>query len=487
MNKKPFQKTLVLILIFAWIFSGWPQIFNFPPKIQKARAAAGVQVASGAFTIPTGTSTLAVTGTGFQPKAYILILTKNDSYDAESAQGVNNGAQLAIGMTDGTRQFCMMSGEEDGQVTSDVGRRGMADKVICNEDTGDANQTVLGEASHVSMDADGFTIDRTTGFTEPSSVIVHYIAFAGDDLTAYVDTADLADTVDTSLDVTAPSFQPDVVITSFIGVFLDANGSADNDDHSFSLGWAVNPARQAANNQFSMMTASRDAFGSGFLTAFSRFDNVHAGTSHRNAAIDASYEINEFDSQGFTVTTRLTGAVLNEIMGYMAINFGSNPQVYTVSRTARTATGDDVESGAAFQPVFLLGVGSAGATTTNTNINFGSFAVGIATSSAGFAVTYHSSGDIAAASETHTLISRSFWVGTDDAGLTDYQATLSSFNSNGWTINYSDAAGAEYLQAFLAIGASAPAGETATPPRAMRLFKGFRIQIRSGQLIIRPG
>jgi len=31
------------------------------------------------------------------------------------------------------------------------------------------------------------------------------------------------------------------------------------------------------------------------------------------------------------------------------------------------------------------------------------------------------------------------------------------------------------------------AESAATPPRAMRLFKGFRIQIRSGQLIIRPG
>ncbi|MBI4089048.1 hypothetical protein HY415_03040 [Candidatus Kaiserbacteria bacterium] len=30
---------LILLLAFGWVFSGWPRIFNFPPKIQKALAA----------------------------------------------------------------------------------------------------------------------------------------------------------------------------------------------------------------------------------------------------------------------------------------------------------------------------------------------------------------------------------------------------------------------------------------------------------------
>ncbi|MEK7566151.1 MAG: hypothetical protein AAB494_00560, partial [Patescibacteria group bacterium] len=32
---------LVFLLIFAWIFSGWPQISNFPPQLQQVRAATG--------------------------------------------------------------------------------------------------------------------------------------------------------------------------------------------------------------------------------------------------------------------------------------------------------------------------------------------------------------------------------------------------------------------------------------------------------------
>jgi len=35
MNFGKFQKVLTFVLIFGWIFSGWPQISGFPPKIQK--------------------------------------------------------------------------------------------------------------------------------------------------------------------------------------------------------------------------------------------------------------------------------------------------------------------------------------------------------------------------------------------------------------------------------------------------------------------
>ena len=34
------KRTVILVIIVAWIFSGWPQILSFPPKIEKARAAA---------------------------------------------------------------------------------------------------------------------------------------------------------------------------------------------------------------------------------------------------------------------------------------------------------------------------------------------------------------------------------------------------------------------------------------------------------------
>ena len=174
-----------------------------------------------------------------------------------------------------SEQFCMASGSEDDQGTSDVGRRGFSDRVLATHDA-QQSQYVEGEARHVSMDADGFTINITTAFSAPANPIVSYIAFGGDDLLVDVGTVDLANSEDTSVDVSAPGFEPDVVITSYIGQFLNIDGDANNDDHSFSLGWALNPARQASNNQYSMMVASQD--GQDTALTHSRFDDTHAGT-----------------------------------------------------------------------------------------------------------------------------------------------------------------------------------------------------------------
>ena len=367
------NETITVTVPAAALVTSTVDLTASPTFSVTAEAAGGsscVQVATGRFTLRTGTGTQAITGVGFQPKAYVLFYTKNASDDANSG----DSALLSIGMTDGTTQFAMASGAEDNLGSSDVGRRGFSGAVLATHD-GQGAQEVEGKAAHSSLDSDGFTINVTTAFATPASPLVHYIAFGGDDLSADVGTVDLNNTQNNSEDVTAPGFEPDVVLTSYIGVFQDVTDDADNDDHSFSLGWAVNPDRQASNNQYSMMVASQD--GQGTTQTKSRFDSNYAGTSYRDNAIDAGFEIGSFDADGFSVTTRLTGAATNEIMGYLALKLGSDPEVYTVARTARTSTGDDVESGAGFEPIFLLGIGGGEVTSADTNTDGGSIAIGM--------------------------------------------------------------------------------------------------------------
>jgi hypothetical protein len=394
---------------------------------------------------------------GFQPKAYILFYTKNATDDTDSIAGES---LLSVGMTDGTTQFCMASGTEHNQATSDVGRRGFSDMdaVLASHDA-QSNQIVDGEASHVSLDADGFTINITNDFTDPANPIVHYIAFGGAGLSVDVNTVDLADAIDTAVDVTAPGFEPDVVITSYIGYFLDVDADTNNDDHSFSLGWAVNPARQATNNQYSMMVASQDNVSPS--NSISRFDDTRAGTSFRDGSIDAGYEIGSFDASGFSVTTRLAGATTNETMGYLALKLGSDPKVYSTARTARTTIGDDVESGAGFQPNFLFGVGSAAVTAANTNTAGCSMAIGFTDGTNTYALMQHDQ-DAVTLTNTHNRVTNSqFMSANAHGGAIDWEATFSSFDASGWTINYGDAATAAFQNAFLAIGTnSAPNSPT---------------------------
>ncbi|MGD9050261.1 MAG: PilC/PilY family type IV pilus protein [Desulfobacterales bacterium] len=428
-------------------------------------AHAQLEAKAGSFIVNSGTGTQTITGVGFRPKAYILFYTKNSTPDTDSN---GRGSILSIGMTDDVRQFCMASGSEDSQGTSDVGRRGFSDRVLATHEA-HQNQLVEGEARHVSMDADGFTIDIITEFIEPANPIVSYIALGGDDLLVDVDTVDLAYTKDTSVDVNYPGFEPDVVITSYIGQFLNVDGDPINDDHSFSLGWALNPARQANNNQYSMMVASRD--NEGTAMTYARFDDTRAGTAHYDGADDAGYEIGNFDSDGFSVTTRLKDAPNEYFMGYLALKLGTEPNVYSTARTARTTTGDDVESNAGFEPIFLLGIGSAAVTSPNTNTAGCSMTIGFSDGTDTFAIMQHDQ-NAADLTNTHNRVTNSQFMSAYSAGGSiDWRSTLSYFDPSGWTINYEDAASAAYLNAFLAFGPGGPT-ELSVNPGTMDLSVG---------------
>ena len=190
--------------------------------VRPAAGGGGIEIDTGRFVPNTSTGNQSITGVGFQPKAYILFITKAAVDDVNSGLGES---LLSIGMTDGTNQVCVASGEQDNQTSSDVGRRGMTDEVLCSI-APHADQYIDAEANHVSMDADGFTINIADIPNTPTLPLVHYIAFGGDDLSVDVGTVDLADTNNTSVDVTAPGFEPDVVITSFIGDLQDLDSIA---------------------------------------------------------------------------------------------------------------------------------------------------------------------------------------------------------------------------------------------------------------------
>ena len=59
-NKKSFFALISFLMIIGWIFSGWPRIFNIPPKIQQAHAAMPTFVASGSQASGTGAITPAL-------------------------------------------------------------------------------------------------------------------------------------------------------------------------------------------------------------------------------------------------------------------------------------------------------------------------------------------------------------------------------------------------------------------------------------------
>ena len=137
--------------------------------------------------------------------------------------------------------------------------------------------------------------------------------------------------------------------------------------------------------------------------------------------------------------------------------------MYSTVRTTRTSIGDDVENSAGFEPIFLLSIGSAAVTSANTNTVGGSMAIGFSDGTDTFAIMQHDE-NAADPTNTHNRVTDTqFMSAYSHTGSINWEATLTSFDPNGWTINYGDADGAAYLNAFLAFGAGGPTELTVNP------------------------
>ena len=404
------------------------------------------------FTLTTGTGTIDFTGFGFQPTACLFIFTQNASQNADSASADGMGRML--GMCDGTRQWAMYSGAEDAQGTSDTGRRSTTTGCILNVDNGNGSQTVLGKAEFDSFLSDGVRLNRTTAFTSPTSSLVRVIAFGGSAVQVYGDIFDPSNTINTSASTTAPNFEPDLLITGMIGNHMDVDGSAENDDDSFSMGWAVNPDRQASNNQFCIAHSSSDGQASA-VTNHAVFNN-RCCVSRQNDATDTGIEITSFDTNGFTATTRDASAGADDRFFYLALRMGGDSaRVFSVNQDTPSATGSQSQTGTTFEPIFLLGevIGDDRAfnTWSNGDVDNSSIGIGLTDDTRTHSLTAWNDHGADPTNTASRIRDTHFHSLDDQGGVLLSEATFTSFNSDGWTLDFTTASAVQ-KSVYLAIG-----------------------------------
>lgn len=107
------RKILILLIIFAWLFSGWPPIFNFSPKVQEVYAAACTTAALATGTDP-GADTIApgsgiadsgqftITGSGNTCAATVSALTVTLAGSGTPYVGL---AEVSITSSDGSTTY----------------------------------------------------------------------------------------------------------------------------------------------------------------------------------------------------------------------------------------------------------------------------------------------------------------------------------------------------------------------------------------------
>lgn len=95
-RRKILRKFLILVLIFAWVFSGWPQIWHnpqIPPKVQEAQAATTPAFEAGEVTISDSLNWTSITLDGTYTSAPVIIATPVTNVNCGGSCSGNSAGQ----------------------------------------------------------------------------------------------------------------------------------------------------------------------------------------------------------------------------------------------------------------------------------------------------------------------------------------------------------------------------------------------------------
>jgi len=422
MNFSKFLKiSIIFLIIFAWIFSGFPAIWQnprIPPSLQQAYAQ-GVNVKVGTFAKITTTGSQTVSGLGFQPKAIIFYwsrTTANATAAAPRSQGV--------GFTDCTNQRAVAIAEDDNAGTSNAGRYRTESNVIVILSNG--TPTVGSRATFTSCNTDGFTINWAV--SEARADIINYIAIGGSDVTnVKAGTFTLAASTGIQ-NITGVGFQPDFAM--FLQGFTEAVDTASA-GLEMGMGFA-----DYNNNQGSILNCVKDAETTN-KTKYSlqRTDNAIL-LSSTACAIDALAAFNGFSSDGFSLNVSDAPAAATPIF-YLAIKGGS----YAVGNFSQpTTTGTQTISGLGFQPnsVVLFSHNQvAGTALTGPS----TFSIGAANATTSRAAVWGQSrvvdpSNAAVYTDNSKIMIMRTLSGTGGTGTINAQADFAGFTSDGFQLNW---------------------------------------------------
>lgn len=405
----------------------------------------GFKMAETRVACSTNPTTQDITISGFgTPVAAIFIPVAADSDGAARDNSV-----IGIGYTDGTRNRALSFEDEHLQGTTDPGSSQSTTACVQILD-GTGGNIQDGVAAFSAWITDGVRINWSNAPT--NAYLMTVILIGGTDASVYVGSIALGTTQDSSVDVTDPGFEPDIVM------------GGPNLANAFSFGFIHND-RAGGIQQMSLCHTPRSGRPSSEHNFTVRSDYGLIAASAVNS-ISYAGEFGSFDSSGFSITTRLGGT--SNTFYYIAIRTGSSPvvdsKVYLYSTPTGTGSADD--TGAGFKPQFMLYLtGLAEAVSTIYTDSLAS-SFGLAT--------------ITAASQHHQTVSQEDNLGdTNTQSLSDDQAvnlplanggagmaaTFSAFISTGVTLSWSDVESAAKKWIVLAVEEEAT-GTTVTPTSA---------------------
>lgn len=382
----------------------------------------------------TGTQDITTDLDGATPKAAIFIYSTADT-DGTLA----NNAGLSLGMTDGTNQWARSTHSKDNISPSEaIPNLSTTSVIYIRADT----SSWIATASFSTWLTDGVRINWSN--VPSTGHFLTVVFFFGDNISSYAAVKSMGNTLDDTITVSEPGFEPDIVFTV-------TDGSVSN----IGFGYVHNDRNSTITQHNSWI---RERSGRTAAELFGAFRNDYGGNipAGAYAADDSSrLEFSNFGSSGFDVTTR-NAAAGNRSLFYLALRLGSGPdmdaKVYTYSTP--TSTGNSTDTGPGFTPqaVFYATTIHETANTYYTNTLASNFGLSVITTDAQYHHVYVAED---AANPTNTMSlsdNQSINLPLHD-GSTGITATFNEFTSSGVSNNFTNVTGTAKVWPALAIEA----------------------------------
>lgn len=403
----------------------------------------------GTFSFPSGTSNFPVTGVGFQPNIVLFWAT------SQTATGYGDDKSLSLGWAVSSSQRGCLSMFSDDNVAVGTSNGAAIHNNFCIRTITTASSIVstINDADFVSMDADGFTIDpiNTPG---QANVIVHYYAIGGLS-NAFAGTFNTPTTA-TSQAFTGVGFQPDLLL--LLSYYSGTIPRADT-GNKLVLGAATSVADQHVS-----AVVSSNAVPPVLGMIQKSGEIIHnlnaAGTDHTVG------DLTSMDSDGFTINFSVVPSTARGFLA-LALKLPAGGDAAVVSDTQKTSTGTQSKSGLGFQPAGLLTFGGNRAASSSFQADLASFSFG-ASDGTNQGSTWVGSVESNPTDENAATLTDKILRHASSPSTTDAEASLSSFDSDGYTLDWTTADGTAREFISVAIGnppASPPASESILFPR----------------------
>lgn len=398
-----------------------------------------LQTQVGSFIRPGALGGQAITGVGFAPKAVIFFANSRTADGSSATGGTNIDMPMSLGAS---ASATGVDGEEGCVVNNDDYSGGAMGFVPSKVFSLRANTDLNAEATLTSLDADGFSLNWSN---IDRAAIINYLALGGSDLTnAKVQSLGGAPNVTGNVSYTGVGFQPDAVIF-FCGLI------ATHDRGGW--GMAVSPTERACNSS---------QYNSGIM----RYQRTDKCVVAITTAVTHEADLVSMDADGFTLnwTTATNQGVNNPTTYALCLKGG---QYHVGSLTEKTSNGSKSETGVGFQPTGLLfgSVGNVAQSTVNTSLI--DWMIGAAAGPSARAVA-----ELADNAEGCSRLDRTKVIcHTSDSGsptpASFGEADLTSFDSDGFTLDWTSTDGTARETIFMAFG-SEPSIAPATGPVLQR-------------------